>query len=296
MKYKTIEQLQLHKTQLLDTVQMGSGMQMAAWSNANDTVSVCSNHHTLSLYIKGGYESYRKTKSGWRNGGAPDRFCLLPEGQESTWDIRGDLSFVHLYYTDQHLRDIALQIWDKEPAYIHLDEKDFVSDSLVSLTYRQFLLSCNWQDRSNQLQISSAATLLLNHLLQNYSNMQWKLPRVTGGMAPHHLKRIQEWIDQHLHLPLTIADLAQQVDLSEYHFAHMFKQSTGLPPHQYVMQHRLKHAHQLILNSQKELTEIALCCGFSSASHFSTRFKQYFGYVPSELRRTKFQRTHDDLN
>lgn len=293
MKYKTIEQLQRHKTQLLDTVQMGTGMQMAAWSNANDTVSVCSNHHTLSLYVQGGYGSYRKTKSGWRNGGAPDRFCLLPEGQESTWDIRGELSFVHLYYTDQHLRDIAVKIWDKEPADIHLDEKDFVSDQLVSSTYRQFLLSCDWQDRSNQLQISSAATLLLNHLLQNYSNVQWKLPYIKGGMAPHHLKRIQEWIDQHLDLPLTIADLAQQVELSEYHFAHMFKQSTGLPPHQYVLQLRLKRAHQLILNSQKELTEIALLCGFSSASHFSTRFKQYFGHVPSELRKTRSFTDHD---
>lgn len=285
MKYKTIEQLQQHKTQLLDTVELGSGMQMASWYNQHDRVNVCSNHHTLSLYVQGGYESYRKTAAGWRNGGSPDRFCLMPQGQDSTWDIRGELSFVHLYYTDQHLRDIALKIWDKEPSRIQLDERDFVKDDLVNTTYRQFLLKCNWQDSSNQLQLSSASNLLLNHLLQNYSNVQWKLPRVTGGIAPHALLRLQDWIDQNIHLPLTIADLAIQVELSEYHFAHMFKQSTGLAPHQYVLQKRLNKAHHLVLNSRKELIEIALDCGFSSASHFSARFKLYYGDAPSQLRK-----------
>lgn len=285
MKYKTIEQLQQYKTQLLETVKLGSGMQIASWYNQHDQVSVCSNHHTLSLYVQGGYESYRKTSTGWRNGGCPDRFCLMPQGQDSTWDIRAELSFVHLYYTDQHLRDIATKIWDKDPSYIQLDEQDFVKDDLISLTYRHFLLKCDWQDTSNQLQLSSASNLLLNHLLQNYSNVQWKLPRVTGGIAPHSLRRLQDWIEQNLHSALTIANLATQVGLSEYHFAHMFKQSTGLAPHQYVLQKRLEKSHHLALHSGKELTEIALDCGFSSASHFSARFKQHYGYAPSQLRK-----------
>lgn len=285
MKYKTIEQLQQHKTQLLDTVTLGSGMQIAAWSNRHDTVSVCSNHHTLSLYVRGGYESYRKTQSGWKNGGAPDRFCLMPKGQESVWDIRGDLDFVHLYYTDQHLRNIALKVWDKEPAHIQLNEQNFAQDPMISTAYRHFLLSCDWQESSNQLQLSSAANLLLNHLLQHYSNVQWALPRITGGIAPHQLKRLKDWIEQSLHLPLTIADLAKQVELSEYHFAHMFKQSMHISPHQYVLQQRLKRAHDLVLHSSQDLIEIALSCGFSSASHFSARFKQYFGYTPSHLRK-----------
>ena len=285
MNYQTIEQLQLHKAQLLDTVKLGSDMQMAAWQNHHDRVSVCSNHHTLSLYVEGGYESYRKTAQGWKNGGAPDRFCLMPEGQESTWDIRGDLSFVHLYYTDQHLRDVAVKVWDKEPSSIVLDEQNFATDPQISVLYRHFLLSCDWHDQSSQVQLSSTATLLLNHLLQRYSNVQWQLPTVKGGLAPYRLKLLQQWIEQSLHLPLTIADLAQQVELSEYHFAHMFKQSTGLSPHQYVLQQRLQKAHALVLAKALGLTDIALSCGFNSASHFSTRFKQFYGYSPSQLRK-----------
>lgn len=285
MTYQTIQQLQLHKAQLLETVKLGSGMQMAAWENHRDRVSVCSNHHTLSLYVEGGYESYRKTPQGWKNGGAPDRFCLMPEGQESIWDIRDDLSFVHLYYTDQHLRDVAVKTWDKEPSLILLNEQNFSSDPQISLLYRHFLLGCDWQDSNNQLQLSTTATLLLHQVLQKYSNVQWQMPSIKGGLAPYRLKLLQQWIEQHLHLPLTIADLAAQVELSEYHFAHMFKQSTGLSPHQYVLQQRLQQARALVLKGTMDLTQIALSCGFNSSSHFSTRFKQYYGCSPSQLRK-----------
>jgi AraC family transcriptional regulator len=49
----------------------------------------------------------------------------MPKGDESTWDIRGDLSFVHLYCTDEHLRRVGEQIWDRSPASFTLQEKPF---------------------------------------------------------------------------------------------------------------------------------------------------------------------------
>ena len=42
-----------------------------------------------------------------RSAARTDRFCLMPKGDESVWDIRGDLSFVHLYCTDAHLRRVG---------------------------------------------------------------------------------------------------------------------------------------------------------------------------------------------
>jgi len=284
MAYQTLEQLQRHKAKLLEHVQLGSGMQLAAWYNQHDRVSVCSDHHTLSLYTCGGYESYQKTAQGWRNGGGPDHFCLMPQQQYSEWDIRGELSFVHLYYTDQHLRDLAAHVWDKEPNLIQLHEKTFATDPQITLLYRHFLLGCNWQQSENLLQLSTTATLLLNHLLKNYSNIVWQMPQLKSGLAPATLRWVLEWIEENLHLPLTIADLAAQAHLSEYHFAHMFRHSMQQAPHQYILQRRLQKAHHLISQQHMNLTDIALECGFSSASHFSRRFKQQFGFTPSKLR------------
>ena len=284
MAYGTFETLRRQNAVLRETVELNSGIQLAAWYNNLDTVTVRSNHHTLSLYVADGYESYQKTPQGWKNGGGPDRFCLMPKGAESIWDIRGDLSFVHLYCTDEHLRKVGEQIWDRSPASFSLQEQTFSQDDKITAVYRQFLLDYDWQQQANQLLLSSASTLLLTHLIQHYSNVQWRLPTVSGGLAPHVLRNLLARIEEQLDQPLTLADLAQEAALSEYHFARMFRQSMNMAPHQYVMQRRMIKAQELICRSTQSLTEIAMACGFSSASHFSNRVKSATGLTPSQLR------------
>lgn len=299
MKYQILDQLQQHKAQLLDSVELGSGMQLAMWQNNQDCVQVCSNHHTLSMYIQGGYHSYQKTARGWQNGGGPDHMCLLPQDFDSTWDLRDPLTFVHLYYTEQHLKRVAEQVWDREPSQIQLKPQSFVADPQIAMIYRHFLLNSAWQNRENHLQMSTATTLLLNHLIKNYSHTEWQAPEVKGGLSPYILKQLLQWIDQHLHLSLTLSDLAEQTQLSEYHFAHMFKQSMHMPPHQYVMLRRLELAHQTLQTTTATITEVSTQYGFSSSSHFSHRFKNHFGYSPSQMlkmgKTSSLKETFEDL-
>ena len=110
---------------------------------------------------------------------------------------------------------------------------------------------------------------------------------MTGGLAPSVLRNVLAWIDANLSQPLTLAELAAQAALSESHFARMCRQSTGLAPHQYVMQRRMEHAQQLVRHTALPLTDIALACGFNSASHFSNRFRSMTGITPSQLRAAK---------
>ena len=284
-RYQAFETLQKHHAVLHDTVHLGSGMQLAAWSNKNDCVTQEDpDHHTLSLYIADGYECYHKTRSGWQNGGGPDRFCLMPKNTVSSWDVRGDLSFVHMYCTDDHLRQVIEQTWDRSPASILVDELTFEEDKQITLLYRHFLLSCQWQENSNQLMLSSATNLLVTHLARHYTHLQWSLPTVRGGLSPSVLNRVKEYIHGHLSSPLQLSQLAETAGLSEYHFARMFKQSMGVAPHQYVMTARLSRAESLLRNTQLDITTIALDCGFSSTSHFSNRFKSLRGVAPSALR------------
>jgi len=283
-EYQTFTLLQRHKAQLRDSVQLSSGIKLAAWFNSGDRVTNLSDHHTLSLYTADGYDTWHKTPHGWRNGGAPDRFCLMPSGTESTWDLRADLSFVHLYCTDAHLRHLGEQVWDRSPAQLTLHEKIFADDDRITQLYRHFLLSADWQQPANQLMLSSASTLLMTHLLQRYSDVQWQAPQVRGGLAPAVLRRIVAYIDAQLDQPLTLAQLAAEAALSEYHFARMFRSSVGEAPHQYVMRRRMETAQQLLKFSTLPVTEIALRCGFHSSSHFSNRFRQQHGVAPSVWR------------
>lgn len=281
MNYQTFDMLQRHKAQLRHHARLNHGIQLAHWFNSGDRVTNLSNHHTLSLYIADGYDTWHKTPYGWRNGGGPDRFCLMPAGTESTWDLRADLSFVHLYCTEAHLRQMAEEIWDRSPAQLQLHEKVFASDDRITQLYRHFLLSCDWQQPASQLILSSASTLLMTHLLQHYSDVQWRAPRVRGGLAPVVLRNLLDFIEAHLDQPLTLAQLSQQAALSEFHFARMFRHSVGEAPHQYVMRRRMLRAKAMLADDSLSLTAIALSCGFSSPSHFTNRFRQMHGMSPS---------------
>ena len=130
---------------------------------------------------------------------------------------------------------------------------------------------------------SSLACAILDHSLLSHSGRRQDL-QVKGGLAAHQRKGLVEYIEQHLDQPLSIDQLAQRVALSPYHFARMFTASFGLPPHRYVCTRRLQRAAHLLEHSPLALGEIALACGFASASHFSNRFHQAFGATPGLYR------------
>ncbi|SEQ29017.1 AraC family transcriptional regulator [Rosenbergiella nectarea] len=287
MHYQTFDTLSQQRATLHQKVALNTGIQLASWSNQCDQIKVLSDHHTLSLYTHGGYQSFQKCRGGWQNGGGPDKLCIMPKDVESHWDIRGPLSFVHLYCTQQHLRHIGEQIWDRSPAEFSLVETSFQRDDRVTALYRHFLLSYDWQDNANQLALSSASSLLLTHLIQHYSQVKWRLPTVTGGLSPYVLRNVCDYIDAHLAEPLTLTVLAQQAALSEYHFARMFTASMSTPPHHYVMQRRLQRAKQLLATSRCSMTDIAYQCGFSSASHLSLRIKRDTGITPTAFRQQR---------
>jgi AraC family transcriptional regulator len=70
-------------------------------------------------------------------------------------------------------------------------------------------------------------------------------------------------------------------------FSRAFKQSTGIPPHQWLLDRRVETAKDLLRRSCLSLTDIALTCGFSDQSHFTRVFVRACGVSPGVWRRGK---------
>ena len=75
-------------------------------------------------------------------------------------------------------------MWDRSPANFTLQEKTFASDDKNHRSVSSVLLANDWRQPANQLTLSAASSLLLTHLIQHYSTVRWRLPTVTGGLAP----------------------------------------------------------------------------------------------------------------
>lgn len=130
----------------------------------------------------------------------------------------------------------------------------------------------------------SLCTQLAITLIQKHSIERVRLDEYRGGLSKARLRRVTEYIDAFLDQALNGDELAKVAGLSRYHFGKMFKQSTSMSLHQYVLQRRIQRATSLLLSSGRCLAEIALATGFSNQSHFTTVFTSRLGVTPAAYR------------
>lgn len=131
-----------------------------------------------------------------------------------------------------------------------------------------------------RLYVDAMTTALMAHLLRHYSVQNYALPPITNGLPKRTLQQVVDYIHEHLDQDLTLAKLAAITHMSPSYFSRLFKQSTGLSPHQYVIQCRVDRAKQLLLRRELSIAEISYCLGFTHQSHFSHHFKRLVGSSP----------------
>jgi AraC-like DNA-binding protein len=100
------------------------------------------------------------------------------------------------------------------------------------------------------------------------------------------MERVKEAIAVAPSRKWNVARLAKLANLSPFHLCHVFRQMAGTSIYDYVLQERLAHALDAVLDGDDDLTSIALDAGFASHSHFTARFRGFFGCTPAALRRT----------
>jgi AraC family transcriptional regulator len=103
------------------------------------------------------------------------------------------------------------------------------------------------------------------------------LPRAT-------LHRVLEHIDANRHRNPPLAELCALAHMSRFHFARLFKRSTGLSPHRFVVGRRIDHAKGLLEADGASIAAIARTVGFRTPSHFTTVFRRSTGMTPSTYR------------
>ncbi|MGY2198892.1 helix-turn-helix domain-containing protein [Pseudomonas gingeri] len=268
-------------SRLEHSAEFGDGMSAALWSNHHDAQDYeAPSHHTLSCYIAGGTGTFRRDRPD--NKGGPNRLCILPAEHQSGWVINGSLRLAHVYISQEQFALECVTLLDREPRTVHLQEATFLEDARQVRRFHQ-LLQLNWGEPGERLLGSSLAHEMLSHTLLNQVGLRQGL-RLKGGLAAHQRRLLTDYIDSRLDQPLSLGQLAGLCNLSEYHFARMFRSSFGLPPHQYLLARRLSRARELLRATRQPLGDIALACGFASASHFSNRFRQVLGATPGDYR------------
>jgi AraC-like DNA-binding protein len=98
--------------------------------------------------------------------------------------------------------------------------------------------------------------------------------------ASNPVSAVLEYVRGHLSEPLTVADMAELVNLSPSGFAHLFRDVTGRSPYQFVKEMRLDRARELLVDGDLTVARISKDVGYASVSHFISEFRGRFGMTP----------------
>ena len=214
---------------------------------------------------------------------------LLPAGKE-IFSYRKDVDLQALIYIldPLFLQEVALEAECLDPSRIELLDITHEHDpQLVTISSLFFHETTN-QGMNGQLYTDSLANLLAIHLLHHYCVFKPRLKQYQCGLDSNRLQIALEYIHAHLDKKLTLNSIANHLNISQYHFCILFKQSMGIPPYEYVLRQRVERAKEL-LGKYTEMTiaEIALMCGFAHQAHLHRHFRKFTGITPKEYRDRK---------
>ena len=111
-----------------------------------------------------------------------------------------------------------------------------------------------------------------------------EIQQQTGALSRCRLRRVTEYIQQNLDKDLRLAELATVAYMSPYHFARLFKGSTGVPPHRFVVRQRIARACAFLATPELSIAQISRRVGFQTPSHFTTVFRRITGITPRRYR------------
>lgn len=162
----------------------------------------------------------------------------------------------------------------------------FAQDKVILLVRRA--MRCLESDRKAALRCLSDVSALLGSHAQDQGSSPFEVLSGfrPGGLARWQARRALAYIEENLGSKIATHELAGLVSFSKSHFSRAFKRSLGLSPMAYVNRRRVERAKAMMISTDRQLTEIALVCGFADQSHLNRSFRRMVGTSPGLWRRT----------
>lgn len=214
---------------------------------------------------------------------APMALHVLPAGvpYASRWD--GPFEIVAVQISPDHLAAVA----GAQPGSgrVELRPSTTVEDRFLAHAALALAEEVEAGAPGGRMCGESLAAALVLHLLQAHA-------RLRPPVHPHRaltsaqLSRVLEHIAANLGASLSLGELAALVRMDVFRFVRAFKQSVGMPPHQYLLRARIDRAKGLLGDAALSISEVALSTGFATPSHFATTFRRMTHTTPRGYRET----------
>lgn len=102
---------------------------------------------------------------------------------------------------------------------------------------------------------------------------------------PSLATKVKIYIDKNYNENISLKSIAEAVNANQYYLSHIFKMEMGMSPIKYVTRRRIGEAQNLLINTNLNITEIALNVGYTNSNYFQNVFRKFIGLTPGNYRK-----------
>ncbi len=191
---------------------------------------------------------------------------------------------LHLRLSKDLLSRTAEEAGDYDPTRLSLVARSGFQDPLLAQIGFALWQELEQRSPAGKLYAHTAAQMLAIHLLRHYMSGGGTIEEPARGLTHPQMKRVLDIVQDQLSQDLSVEALARQIGFSPYHFARLFRQTTGESPHQFVLRQRIERAQRLLTEGGMSLAHVAMESGFADQSHLTRVFKRHLGLTPRAYR------------
>ena len=208
---------------------------------------------------------------------------IIPAGTPSVWEISEKDTFLAMSVSPELLHSVAEQL-DFDPQRIEIRNRFQVRDEqLENIAWAlKAEMECGYP--CGRLYLDSMAVAAATRLLMCHSSVSREPRRLNGRLSERRLRQVLSYIEDNLSQDLSLQDIAAVATLSVSHFKSLFRETTGLPVHQYLIRRRVERAKTLLAEGKLPISQIALETGFAHQSPPARHMRRVLGVSPKALR------------
>jgi AraC family transcriptional regulator len=208
---------------------------------------------------------------------------IIPAGVPSVWEMRDRDTILFMALRPQ-LLNMAAESFELDPAEVEIRNRFQIRDAQLE--------NIGWVVKNEmdsgypcgRLYLESLATSVAARLVACHSSRSRHPEKQNGRLSDRTLRQVLSYIESNLAQDMSLVDIAGVAGISVSHFKGLFRQSVGVPVHQYVIRRRVERATSLLRESELPISQIAFETGFAHQSHLAHHMRRLLGVSPKALR------------
>ena len=264
----------------------GDDLRVMLRSDAAGTMTVPGLRHTYVAIHAGASVHVACRRGGQQHAGRAvyGDIDIIPAETPSVWEMQGKDTALLLRLSPE-LICAAAERMELDPRCIEIRNRFQMRDAAIENIGWALKAEMEAGYPSGRLYVDSMAMSLAARLVRCHSSAAVQPARKTGRMAGAPLRRVLAYIEDNLSRDISLMDIAATAELSVSHCKALFRESMGLPVHQYVIRRRVERAKKLLQQGKMPISQVALEAGFAHQSHLARHMRRLLGVSPRSARR-----------